>query len=184
MITTMMSGDSSYQNLYSPYAHGNAIGHQRAITKSSAPARDSQTVNAANWNAHGLHAPTGSSGDKRQLDIHTASSWDQWQTAPTSANMNYAHSTAVASAHSGYQYPSATVNQQFGVVGQSRQTNPNIEISQNALHAAADVYQRQNFVDNTAARSPLHLAIQSLPMDSSRPLFCDEVSTHNIVLNK
>ena len=181
MITTMMSGDSGYQNLYSQYAHRNAIGNQMAITKSSAPARDSQTVNAANWNAHGLHAPTGLSGEKRQLGIHTATSWDQWQTAPTSANMDYAHSTAVASAHSGYQYPSAAVNQQYGVVGKSQQMNPNTEISQNTLHPAADVYQPQNFVDSTAARSPLHLAIQSLPMDSSRPLFCDEVSTHNIV---
>ena len=183
MITTMMSGDSSYQNLYSPQNQRNAIGNQRAIKK-SLPSRDTQTVNAANWTANGLHTQKGLHGDHRQQDTHTASSWNQWQTSPTSANMNYAHSTAVTNTHSGYQYPSAIVNQQFGVVGQSRQTNPNIEISQNALHAAADVYQRQNFVDNTAARSPSHLAIQSLPMDSSRPLFCDEVSTPNIVLNK
>ena len=184
MITTMISGDSGYLNIYSTQYKRNSIVNQIVIWKSSAPARDSQAVNAANWNAHGLHAPTGSSGDKRQLDIHSASSWDQWQTAPTSANMNYAHSTAVASAHSGYQYPSATVNQQYGVVGQSRQPNPNLEISQNTLHPAADVYQRQTFVDNTAERSSSHLGIQSLPMDSSRPLFCDEVSIHNIVLNK
>ena len=181
MITTMMSGNSGYQNTYSPYTQRNAIGHQRAITKSSVPAKDSQThEHADNWTANSLHATNEMYVDSipQKRELQTFNTWNQWQPAAEGSSMTYLYTAVAPNTHSAKQHPRASRNQQqFGAIGQSQLMNLNGRILQNTPNSAPDacMYQHQFFSDSASARSPSHLAIQSLPMDSSRPLFHDEV---------